>query len=67
MHKGGKNMLVREFTALATNDIMWIKVYDNEVAIDIFQGYIEDLPYYILNAEIGSWDIEDETICFNIN
>jgi hypothetical protein len=60
-------MLIREFTALATDDIMWIKVYDNEVAIYIFNGHIYELPDYILDMEIESWDIEDETICFNIN
>jgi hypothetical protein len=60
-------MLIREFTALATDDIMWIKVYDNTEAIDIFKGYICDLSDDILDTEIGSWDIEDETICFNIN
>ena len=60
-------MLIREFTALATDDIMWIKVFDNTEARDIFAGDIYELPDDILDAEIESWDIEDETICFNIN
>ena len=60
-------MLVREFTALATDDIIWIKVYDNRMAVDVFQGYIYELSDDILEAEISSWDIEDETICLNID
>ena len=59
---------VREFADLALDrHCSIIKIYDNNISADIFTGFVYDLTDDILDRDIGSWNIEDETICLNID
>lgn len=61
-------MSVREFTDLALSKHSdEIKIYDNEISAYIYEGVICDLQDDILDRDIGSWNIEDNTICLNID
>lgn len=61
-------MQVRYFTDLVLDShCSRIKVYDNEKQIDVYNGCVCDLQDDILDADIGSWNIEDGTICLNID
>ncbi len=59
---------VREFVDLALSvNGDTIKIYDNEKGDNIFKGTISKLTDDILDRSIGSWNIEDGTICLNID
>lgn len=59
---------VREFVDLVLDDhCSSIKIYDNNESTDMFKGFVCDLTDDILDRDIGSWDIEDGTICLNID
>lgn len=61
-------MLVKDFTDLVLDaHISEIKVYDNEQQTDIYKGCVYDLQDDILYRSIGSWNIEDNTLCLNID
>jgi hypothetical protein len=61
-------MTVREFVDLALSvNGDTIKIYDNEKGDGVFKGIVCDLQDDILDRTIGSWNIEEGTICLNVD
>ncbi len=60
-------MTIGDFVEMAIDNIYNCYVWDNEREEKIFRGILCDIPDDLLTEEFSSWEMENNSIGFNIN
>ncbi len=60
-------MTLQDFVEMALDNIYDCYIWDNNKEKEIFRGMLSDIPDELLDREFSSWEIERNTIGFNIH